>query len=294
MTNFPIKLPPKWQKIWNDSRRGKGMASITWRSIEPFVRKVDKAIDTSRGIARSHATKILKNLLRHYRLQDKPLFVRRIIEVRDPSVGSCSLYACIANDIHLLRYWLSKNELTVGYIARCYAHAVGHKNLEMVKVLSGYCRRLPVAQQDRIIDQGLTGIYVRVVRSRDLPIIRYVCSPSFPFFMFMSGLIEAYRDFDLQGQAPVNRRISDTIRLFVMRKYVRDYGEDTSEDINEAQQNNRINGFTANHMNLFAQNVFRYNSPVRKIQTAWKRRETVKTHRKSVMMKRLRGDVYAK
>ena len=294
MTNFPIKLPPKWQKIWNNSRHGKGMLPLTWRSIEPFVRKVDRATDTSQGVAKSHASKIMRNLVRYYRLRDKPLFVRRIIKIIYPPVVSYSLYACIANDINLLKYWLSKNELSVHYIRRCYAHAIDNKNLDMVKVLSGYSRRLSPSQQDIMIDQYMTDVYIRAIRSRYLPIIKYMCSPNFPFPMLMTGLIETYNNFELLGQLPANTRVSDTIRLMVLRKYVHDYGEDTSENINQAHQNNRINVHTATHMNQFAQNIFRYDSPVRKIQSAWRKRENVKTHRRKTTMKRLRGNIFAR
>ena len=294
MTNFPIKLPPKWQRIWNESRRGKGMLPLTWKSIEPFVRKVDRATDTSHGIAKSHAVKIIRNLLRYYRLHDKPLFVRKIIKIIYPSVVSCSLYACIMNDINLLKYWLSKNELSVHYIHRCYAQAIDHKNLDMVKILSGYSRKLPQVQQNIMIDQDMTDVYIRAIHSRYLPIIKYVCSPNFPFPMLMTALIDAYSNFELLGQLPANTRLSDTIRLIVMRKYIRDYGENTSENIDQAHQNNRVNAHTASHMNQFAQNVFRYNLPTQKIQSAWKRRESIKSHRKSITMKRLRGNIFAR
>ena len=110
----------------------------------------------------------------------------------------------------------------------------------------------------------------------------------------MTGLIETYNNFELLGQLPANTRVSDTIRLMVLRKYVHDYGEDTSDNINQARQNNRINAHTASHMNQFAQNIFRYDSPVRKIQSAWRKRENVKTHRRKTTMKRLRGNIFAR
>lgn len=291
MTRFPVQLTPHWQKIWDDSRRGKGMLTLTWDSIEPFVRTLHRASRTGQGATRAQAIRILYALLNYYRLQDRPSFLRKLIDTIRPHVVSYSIFACQINDIHLLQYWLGKNELGEFYVSGCYMKAIEHKNLDMVKALTKYLRRiLGLVAGDIIQDNDIVrDLYTHAILSRDIPIIRYLCNPRIPFRIGMPSLIEAFADIDAPGQPPAQTRISDTIREMVLKKYVKDNGIDqTIENIENAHRNDIINGRTGEEMNDLATRLFR-NSPARKIQTAWRKREVVKSHRKKTTMKRLRG-----